>query len=397
MKRTESLREAASALHQARSRNPRRMLAASAFVSSLMALSAMAATDKVTGAPDPAKTRSFVVTYFWNSISTAANDCPSGLAPGPDKEIAIARLPAEQRDEYRKSDQKIMRIISNRGPNGENVCTSPTVLPDPGFPVAQGNIEDGLDLETAGGPGPAQVCKHVELSSPNGEKGIDNQLSRVMACVQHRRADGFFPKYFVNQMRSGEYAYLIEVTGVDNDRDDAEVQVGLYASADPMVLDGSGKVLSHASLEVTSDPAYRQILRGRIDAGVLTTEPAQIKLPSGSVFPPLELRNARLRLSLLPDGKAEGVLGGYQDWHAYYKANVSTGGISEMSGGPFQCSGLYYALQKAADAYPDPATGQCTAISSAYKIEAIQAFVIHPQSNDTKTVQLAPGSSRSHD
>jgi hypothetical protein len=351
------------------------------------------AIPQAVGAKDTARrsagsgTKSFVVTYFWNSISTAPNDCPEGVAQGPDKEIAIERLPPEQREEYRKSDQKIMRIISNRGPHGENVCTSPTALPDPGFRVAQGGIQDGLNLEDAGGPQPAQVCKHVELTSPTGEKGIDNQLSRVMGCVQHRRADGFFPKYFVNQMRSGEYAYLIEITGIDDERNDPEVQVGLYASADPMVLDSAGKVLSHASMEITSDPAYRHILRGQIKDGVLTTQPAQIKLPSGSVFPPLELRSARLRLSLMPDDKVEGVLGGYQDWRAYYKANVSTGGISEMSGGPFQCSGLYYALQKAADAYPDSQTGECAAISSAYKIEAIHAFVIHPKGNEGKTVR----------
>jgi hypothetical protein len=351
-----------------------------------LATCAVMAAPSLDAADAPARsgTKSFVVTYFWNTFSTAQNDCPDGLAPGPDKEIAIARLPPEQREEYRKSDQKIMRIISNRGPNGENVCTSPTALPDPGFRVAQGGIQEGLELEGPTGLAPAQVCKHVELASPTGEAGVDNQLSRVMGCVQHRRPDGFFPKYFVNQMRSGEFAYLIEITGIDDERNDAEVQVGLYASADPMVLDSGGKALSHASLQITDDPAYRQVLRGRIENGVLLTEPAHIKLPAASVFPPLELRSAKLRLSFTQDGKAEGLLAGYQDWRTYYKANTGNGGISEMSGGPFQCSGLYYALKNAADGYPDRDTGECTAISAAYKVEAIQSFIIHPQRNDSK-------------
>jgi hypothetical protein len=235
-------------------------------------------------------------------------------------------------------------------------------------------VQEGFDLARSLPAG--QVCSHPKMLNPAGARVVDNQLSRVLGCIKNRRADGFFPKYFVNQMRSGEYAYLVEVTG-DLDRN-GDVEVGLYASADPIVLDAAGRPLSHASLSVTSDPKYQHRLRGHIVNGVLTTDPADILLPAGSVFPPLNLRNAVLRLTFKPDGSAEGALGGYQDWLAYYKANVAGGGIAETSGGPFQCTGLYYALKHAADGYKDPATGECTAISSAYRIEAIPAFVIHP-------------------
>jgi len=40
------------------------------------------------------------------------------------------------------------------------------------------------------------------------------------------------------------------------------------------------------------------------------------------------------------------------------------------------CEGAYYALYDQADAYPDPETGRCTAISTQYVIEAIPAFVV---------------------
>jgi hypothetical protein len=333
--------------------------------------------------------RSFVVTFFWNAFSPSPNDCPEGLNPPPDKEIAISRLPAEKRDEYRSNDQKVLRIISKRGPNGEDVCAAPTSVPDPGFRVAQGGIQEGMNLKGPGGPPPDQICRRVELSNPAGEAHVDNQLSRVLACIQHRRADGFFPKYFVNQMRSGEFAYLIEITGIDDSRGEGDVQVGLYASADPIVLDSSGRPLSHASLQVTNDPQYQHLLKAHIKDGVVVTEAADIHLPLGSVFQKLELRNAKLRLTLHSDGSAEGLLDGYQDWHTYYVANAGAGGIAETSGGPFQCPGLYHALQNAADAYPDPKTGECTFISAAYKIEAIHAFVIHPKNATAKTAQVS--------
>jgi hypothetical protein len=338
---------------------------------------------------DATETRSFVVTYFWNAFSPGPNDCPEGLNPPPDKEIAISRLPPEKRDEYRNNDQKVLRIISKRGPNGENVCEAPTSVPDPGFRVAQGGLQEGMNLKGPGGPPSNQICKHVELRNPSGETSVDNQLSRVMACVQHRRADGFFPKYFVNQMRSGEFAYLIEVIGLDDSHTEGDVQVGLYASADPIVLDSNGRPLSHASLQVTNDVHYQHLLKGHIKDGVVLTEAADILLPLGSVFQKLELRNAKLRLTLHPDGSADGLLDGYQDWRTYYASNASAGGIAETSGGPFQCPGLYNALKNSADAYPDPKTGECTAISAAYKIEAIHAFVIHPKGETARTAQVS--------
>ena len=347
-----------------------------------------AQTAAVAQPPAGTGTRSFVVTYFWNAFSPGPNDCPDGLNPPPDKEIAISRLPPEKQDEYRSNDQKVLRIISNRGPKGENVCEVPTSVPDPGFRVAQGGIQEGLNLKGPGGPSHDQICKHVELTNPSGETSVDNQLSRVLACVQHRRADGFFPKYFVNQMRSGEFAYLIEITGIDESRTEGDVQVGLYASADPIVLDSSGRPLSHASLQVTSDANYQHVLKAHIKNGVVVTEAADIHLPLGSVFQKLELRNAKLRLTLHADGSAEGLLDGYQDWRAYYTSNASAGGIAETSGGPFQCPGLYHALENAADAYPDPKTGECTFISAAYKIEAIHAFVIHPKTANAQTAQV---------
>ena len=48
--------------------------------------------------------------------------------------------------------------------------------------------------------------------------------------------------------------------------------------------------------------------------------------------------------------------------------------------------GIYYAMKKLADAYPD-STGQNQYISASYIIEAIPAFVSHPDKND-KTARI---------
>jgi hypothetical protein len=54
--------------------------------------------------------------------------------------------------------------------------------------------------------------------------------------------------------------------------------------------------------------------------------------------------------------------------------SVSAVGYAVTHG--LSCQGAYYALRQQADGHRDPKTGQCTAISTQYRIKAIPAFVI---------------------
>jgi hypothetical protein len=94
-------------------------------------------------------------------------------------------------------------------------------------------------------------------------------------------------------------------------------------------------------------------------------------------IPEYHMRQARLRLTLKPDGTAKGVMGGYQDWDPIYVSFAVPGATNEVNLS-IDIPGIYYALKRLADAYPDPATGQNTAISAAYAVEAIPAFIVHP-------------------
>jgi hypothetical protein len=46
--------------------------------------------------------------------------------------------------------------------------------------------------------------------------------------------------------------------------------------------------------------------------------------------------------------------------------------------GDWSCPALFRAAHELADGYPDAKTGACTAISSAFRMDALPAFVIHP-------------------
>jgi hypothetical protein len=49
---------------------------------------------------------------------------------------------------------------------------------------------------------------------------------------------------------------------------------------------------------------------------------------------------------------------------------------------------MYVAAHELADGYPDPETGECTALSSSYTIETIPAFIIRPEQDDLKTSEV---------
>jgi hypothetical protein len=55
----------------------------------------------------------------------------------------------------------------------------------------------------------------------------------------------------------------------------------------------------------------------------------------------------------------------------------------------FDCPSFSQAVRRYADGLKDPKTGQCMGISMAFEVNAIPAFVIHPE-DAKKTASVAP-------
>jgi hypothetical protein len=178
-------------------------------------------------------------------------------------------------------------------------------------------------------------------------------------------------------------AWVITVSGDDFSRD-GPVTVRLAVALDAAdTLDANGDVQAGMSYRLDPNPRWRNAMPGRLADGVVTAGPADIALPADSYLQPVyDFRAARLRLTLSPDGKATGVLGGYQAWYPFYWSNAKGGYIDERGFG-VDAPALYYALRKCADADPDPQTGENRAISAAYMIEAAPAFAIDARDGRT--------------
>ena len=331
-------------------------------------------------------TRTFVLTWFGVAHDVSDDQCPV-MAARPDQEEYFTYLAKSDADKERarlapagpsySSDQ-----MSMRGPNRLNVCKLPGIVPDPGQPGPRTDVARGLDLDGNDGSGkpPPGIRKHRNFVSSEGMAGIDNQLYAAQGCIAgllgHR---GYNPQFANSQMRDGNFSILVQITGLDDERNDDAIEVTWFYSQDPMAKNAAGTtILRDYTFRVTTDPQYTHYFKrfkGRIVDGVAITDPVeQFTVNMGKYGLPSErpFLDARLRLTLLPDGGIKGVVGGYQDvWRLTNQINSSRG---EQQFG-YQCPAIYSALKRFADGRRDPATGDYTAISAAYDIEGIPAFV----------------------
>lgn len=307
------------------------------------------------------------------------SDCPEGLATGA-REVFLRSLSPGPRKTFEDRDKRVgsqamylSTVLSNRRTaDGSDICVNPSAYEDPPMPTGQAKVSDGFDLD---GGDQAQHCAHREFESPTGAKGIDNQLARLTACIRGvRKTDNLKNQDNDAFMRTGTAITLILVGHVDDPRNDSDVTVSIFKSKDGFIKDGAGNPLPDATMRADENPGFHSETHGRIMEGVLTTDPADIRMRDdrGDYY----LRGARLRIALGTEGYADGILAGYYDAAAFWDSWSKRSNQQRELG--FSCPALYAALHQLADGYKDPVTGQCTAVSSVFNISATQVFVIPP-------------------
>jgi hypothetical protein len=180
---------------------------------------------------------------------------------------------------------------------------------------------------------------------------------------------------------------LIEVTDVDDTANDDSVQVGFYRGIGSYNLDSSGKVLPYASYGIDHEdglPRYGDIVSGKIVDGVLKTDSADVHLPFFGNYQYMNqvFRDMQLHMELPLDGKpVTGSVAGYygvDQFYSYVRGMLSTFPNRHK----FSCPSIYVAAHQLADGHPDPETGDCTTLSSAFKFDAVAAFINHPEQEE---------------
>lgn len=331
----------------------------------------------------------FVVENFAPPVIQGKDACPTGLTPKV-KDVYLASLPEAERARLllKENEPELTKRWQSSvfGSDGTNICSQPDKFQRPLFRTVQSRLASGLDLDEGAAD---DTCAHEEFAAPDGRTGIDNQEYRVMGCtLEWRGKDGIAGDQTIGTREfhaSGQWTQVLLLRGVDSLVNDDAVEVIYANTADRPLRDTEGRFLKGASFTVKHDPPrYRNVLKGRIENGVLTTAPQDIRLSqtwgqggprdirgSRAIY---DFRRGRLRLAFQPDGSLRGLVGGYKPVFDVIQSPAIGGAGSALVAG-IDCAGNLATLRKYADGLRDPKTGKCTAVSSAMEIKAIPAFV----------------------
>lgn len=314
-------------------------------------------------------------------------DCPNGRSPSTREAFLASQTPAErarlQKPEGAEELERRYKTDYVFGPGGKDICSNPEAFDTPDRILqkpSQSKIAPGMDLDGAAGPDQAAqgTCGHDSFVSPTGEKGVDNQYYRAIACNTLWRGVNGSPGDFRGEIHwHDQNAVAVVVRGVDNWDNDPEVEVVIAGTADRPPVDATQKIVDGGSVAMTTDGRYRAVMRGRIENRTLITEPTNLTLPmnwvgaSGGEF---MLRHARIRAKLTPEGGLQGEAGGYRPIdNAMGTKRVGGPGVASTAG--LECASMHKTLRLLADGDRDPVTGQCASISTALSFAALPAFV----------------------
>lgn len=295
-------------------------------------------------------------------------ECPSGFNETPDERFK--RLYLSDGKKYTVVDTLLKR---------EGEQWFPTKQPDSfAFKEAVGNTAYGMNLDGK--------VKDGDFTSPQGEPGIDNQLYRAIGCILAYRFPDSPDDNTITRSLLGSPLdrILIEISGVDSLWNDDDVTVRSYRGLDPL---RQGAVVANVVPGGTQhiDERWGKFTqttwRGHIVNGVLITEPADWTIPDsrqGDRTATLTLKGYRFRLQLNAES-AEGLMAGYVDVDEFVRhlnkvRRTSTQGNEHYA----PSASLYRAMQRLADGYPDPKTGEMTAVSSALETKFTQVYIVHP-------------------
>ncbi len=296
-------------------------------------------------------------------------ECPQGVAEqlGPREQYKI-QFP-EDGTKRKFVDTQMLREADTWFPKAEKDQFQ--------FRQAAGKTAFGLDLDGK--------VKPTDFTSPEGKPGVDNQLFRVIGCIYNYRVGGSLQNFDqIYQKKMGINRLIIELTDVDSLVNDDDVTLTTYRGRDPLVTDATGNSFQPGGTQRIDTRWGKDFIhssKGKIVNGVLMTQPMDFNNPHEVAYQDAAydwMRDARFEVKLTPDG-AQGVIGGYADIEAFHRSRNRTWSTHHLSYGQQSSGSVYRELLKAADGFPDPKTGQNTAISAAYTVKLVQVRILRPQ------------------
>lgn len=273
---------------------------------------------------------------------------------------------------------------ASEGGGGTGAAPEPMgyVVSDFGFLHPEGDPSDfgmegvrGFDLDSTVSSSDTPPCAHDDFVAPDGTPGIDYGLWSFLRQFEPLQKDQLIDSVIASAVKNGEMSIVMELAGVDDMVNDDAVTVQIFSTQDSPLVGTDGEVLPNATLALHPDPLYHStIATGAIKDGVLEAGPFDVSLKFfiQIVDSDMLLTDSWIRLDL-GNGSPSGVLASH--W--------SVAQIDEIIGTPTSANGEaagfdhteFLAAMEAADAGYDEASGECTAFTTIFRLEAVPAFL----------------------
>jgi len=271
------------------------------------------------------------------------------------------------------------RAIAYRGYKKEiETYVNPWATDDPGQPQVTSRIGDGFNLDGK--------IKASDFVSPDGERGIDNNLYRAWGCDAPWRGNGnaTLDLRANDKMQEGLYTMVIRISGNQDPMNDSDATVEIGYSPDKIVKDARGGIAVDYSYRILQAAQYTK-LKAKIKNGVVETEQVEhLHTPRIAWFydqtGDTNFTKGKIKLNIAADGlSGTGLLGGYRNWRELYTENTfaQDGGQQGIREHEDHVS-LYFALRRNADGMYNEKTGKYDGISSVYRIKMASAYVVDP-------------------
>jgi len=271
------------------------------------------------------------------------------------------------------------RAVAYRGYNKTiETYVNPWATDDPGQPQVTSRIGDGFNLDGK--------IKANDFVSPDGEKGIDNNLYRAWGCDAPWRGNGnaTLDLRANDKMQEGLYTMVLRISGNQDPLNDSDAVVEIGYSPDKIVKDARGGIAVDYSYRILQSGQYTK-LKAKIKNGVVQTEQVEhMHTPRIAWFydqtGDTNFTKGKIKLNLAADGMSgTGLIGGYRNWRDLYAENTfaQDGGQQGIREHEDHVS-LYFALRRNADGMYNERTGKYDGISSVYRIKMSSAYVVDP-------------------
>jgi hypothetical protein len=302
-----------------------------------------------------AETRGYVLSWFATATNTPdfADNCPQEA-----KDVARVKFGVASNGQAQRNDRALVS-----GKPVPALDYPDAVVKDPNVETVVGKYAYGFDL---GGPAANK------FEDPETHEKVDDQLWRAVGCANSFQATP--PAMPYNEglgwavMVDTAPGWTMQITGSDLNKD-GPVTVTLDRTLRHLERDALGNVRNDVTYALDPSPTSHNVLSGEIKNGVLSIKPAYLYLEGDMPFySQIDLRDAHMRIHSEAGGKLVGYWGGYTDWHTW---------VYMYSGRPANADpvGWYRALEKLADAGPDPVTGKNRLISTTWRVEAVPAYL----------------------